>query len=87
MEIVTSEINRGEKLVENAENLLIEKVVNIKSTNKRITRQAEPHIRPHKVKGRLYYTYCRGMDKEAYLGTPEFILEAVLEKRLKIARS
>jgi len=47
-------------------------------TNKRIHRITEPHLRPHQVKGRTYYYYCRGTDKEIYLGTADHILEAVL---------
>lgn len=52
-------------------------------TNKRKT--AEPHLRPHKVKGRTYYTYCRGIDKEVYLGDADSILQAVkLLERTKV---
>ena len=44
---------------------------------KRITRVTEPHLRPHKVKGKLYYHYCRGTDPEIYLGSADSILKAV----------
>jgi ribosomal protein S20 len=47
------------------------------STKKRIRRIAEPHIRGHQVKGRVYYTYCRGTDREVYLGDADAILKAV----------
>lgn len=34
-------------------------------------------IKPRTVKGIVYYYYCRGKDKEKYLGTAENILKAV----------
>ena len=37
-------------------------------TKKRIRRIAEPHLRAHRVKGRIYYCYVRGTDREIYLG-------------------
>jgi len=43
----------------------------------RIRRIAEPHIRPHISKGRPYYYFCRGIDKEIYLGDAETIYKAV----------
>jgi hypothetical protein len=43
----------------------------------RVRRFAEPHIRGHHVKGRVYYTYCRGTDREIYLGDADAILKAV----------
>jgi hypothetical protein len=52
-----------------------------KKRSYRIRRVAEPHIRRHVVRGRKYYTYCRGVDKEVYLGTAESILGAVLKMR------
>ena len=46
--------------------------------SKRLTnRLAEPHIRAHEVKGKRYYYYVRGTDREIYLGTANAILEAV----------
>lgn len=50
------------------------------STNKPIRRITDPHLRPHKVKGRLYYSYCRGTDVEIYLGSADAILKAVKGK-------
>lgn len=44
----------------------------------------EPHIRPHKVKGRIYYSYYNGTDKEIYLGTADRILQAVKGSQLSI---
>jgi len=46
-------------------------------TNRKTRRIAEPHLRAHKVKGRLYYYYCRGIDPEIYLGDADTILLAV----------
>lgn len=43
----------------------------------RKSRTAQSHIRPHKVKGRTYYSYVRGTDKEIYLGDADTILKAV----------
>lgn len=45
-----------------------------RSTKKHV---AEPHIRPHTIKGRTYYTYCHGAGPEIYLGTADAILKAV----------
>lgn len=50
-------------------------------TKKRIWRTADPHIRRHLVKGRTYYTYCRGTDREIYLGDADDILRAVKRGR------
>jgi len=38
---------------------------------------ARPRIKPRNVKGKTYYYYCRGADKEIYLGDAEAILKAV----------
>jgi hypothetical protein len=46
-------------------------------TNQRVRRVADPYIRPHRTKNKVYYTHCRG-DKEIYLGSADFILKAVL---------
>lgn len=43
----------------------------------RIRRLADPHIRSKKIKGRLFYYYVRGTDKEIYLGSADTILRAV----------
>lgn len=51
--------------------------------DKRIYRVADPHIQQRKVKGRTFYTYRRGTDKEIYLGSADYILAAVQEKRGK----
>lgn len=48
----------------------------------RIRRIAEPHLRPHTVKGKQYWYYCRGADNEIYLGDADFILMAVQSKKL-----
>lgn len=47
---------------------------------KRIRRIAEPHLQAHRVRGRLYYTYRRGIDPEIYLGSADAILKAVKER-------
>jgi len=52
-------------------------------TKKRIRRIADPHIRGKKVKGHVYYYYCRGIDKEKYLGDADAILRAVRESHGK----
>ena len=49
----------------------------------RIRRIAEPHIRAHMSKGRPYYYYLRGKDKEEYLGDADYILSLVLKERGK----
>ena len=73
-----------EKLVENRTRLSYGATSHKKtSTNKRVRKQAEPHIRAHKVKGRLYYYYVRGTDPEIYLGTADIILEAM--RAIKLA--
>ncbi|OGN90757.1 MAG: hypothetical protein A2Z70_01375 [Chloroflexi bacterium RBG_13_48_17] len=49
-----------------------------RSTKKRAHRRlAEPHLRKHQVKGKTYYYYCRGADREIYLGDAGTILMAV----------
>ena len=50
------------------------------STNKPVHRIAEPHIRPHKVKGKNYYFYCQGQ-KEIYLGDADAILAAIMKAK------
>ena len=46
-------------------------------TKKGSRHTAEPYLRPHQVKGKSYYYYCRGTDKEIYLGDAAAILKAV----------
>ena len=46
-------------------------------TKKRTRKLAAPHLRPHNVRGHVYYYYCRGADKEIYLGDADAILRAV----------
>ena len=48
-----------------------------RSTKKRVRKLAGPHIREHCVKGKRYYYYIRGTDKEIYLGDAESILKAM----------
>lgn len=48
-----------------------------RSTKKRVHKQAIPYLRPHKVKGHIYYSYCWGTDREIYLGDADTILHAV----------
>lgn len=43
--------------------------------------RAAPHIRKHEVKGRVYYCYVRGTDREIYLGSADIILKAVQDYR------
>lgn len=52
----------------------------------KVRRLAEPHLREHRVKGKVYYTYCRGTDKEIYLGSAESILKVVTDKIRKPVR-
>lgn len=47
---------------------------------KKLTNSKWPYLRPHDVKGRLYYSYCRGSEKEIYLGSADAILKAVKGK-------
>lgn len=74
----TNEIAEPEKLVNN-DPLSLRNIIMAEKppTKKRIRRIAEPHLRPHTVKGRTYYTYCRGTDREIYLGSADAILKAV----------
>lgn len=51
-----------------------------RSTKRQSRKRAEPHLRAHKVKGRDYYYYVRGTDKEIYLGDADSILKAVKGK-------
>lgn len=71
----------NKKLVENTPDTSFEVAINrdefAELTNRKLRRMAEPHLRPHKVKGRVYYTYVRGTDKEIYLGDANAILRAV----------
>ena len=60
------------------DSLNIEDLLELVSTNKRVTRVTEPHLRSHKVKGKLYYYYCRGNDPEIYLGSADSILRTKL---------
>ena len=45
----------------------------------RLTSRKKPpsYIRSHKVKGKAYYYYCQGTEKEIYLGSAGSILKAV----------
>ena len=64
--------------------------LNIPLTKKRayrIRRIALPYIRAHKVKGRTFYTYTRGTDREIYLGTADAILEAVSKNKLATGKN
>ena len=54
------------------------------STKKRIRRIADPHIRHKTIKGRNYYYYCRGEDREIYLGTADSVLAAVMTAKGKV---
>ena len=46
-------------------------------TKRQPRKRAEAHIRAHMSKGREYYYYIRGTDKEIYLGNADSILEVV----------
>lgn len=64
-----------EKLVHNDDSVSLE-TPTPKGRIKTVT-NAAPYIRKHELKGRTYYTYRRGIDKEIYLGTADAILRAV----------
>ena len=69
-----------EKLVDNIPLVSLDVPVPQKPLTKkrsRIRRIADPHIRGHQVKGKTYYFFCRGVDKEIYLGDAVTILKAV----------
>lgn len=53
-----------------------------KKRSYRIRRIADPHIRAHMSNGRPYYYYCRGTDKEIYMGDADTILQAVKGNKL-----
>ena len=87
MTTIKANNNELKKLVNDIPLFTPDKQVSKKhSTKKRIRRIAEPHIRAHQVKGRQYYSYIRGEDKEIYLGTAESILKAVRNQNRKGAR-
>jgi hypothetical protein len=47
-------------------------------TKKRGYRKKAPgRLRPHTVNGKVYYYFCRGRDKEIYLGSADRILMAM----------
>jgi hypothetical protein len=75
-----------EKLVEDIPIVSLDIPIHKKPpTKKRIRRIAEPHIRGHQVKGRVYYYYVRGMDKEVYLGNADAILQALNGGKKRLA--
>lgn len=47
-------------------------------TTIKITRQTVPYLRPHRVKGRVYYCWHDGRRPEVYLGTADYIKDCVL---------
>lgn len=52
----------------------------------RLKRVVEPHLRPHKSNGKLYYYYCRGAYQEIYLGDADTILKAVRAYKIASAK-
>ena len=81
----TSDIAELEKLVNSIPLATREPgVEKLASSNKRSYRKrkiAPAHIRAKLIKDRTYYYYCRGIDKEVYLGSADLILKAV--KRIR----
>jgi hypothetical protein len=76
MDIITLTTPELEKLV----NLLPPPVlvVPLPKPHRLKGRHKEPaHIRGHLVKGKVYYYYLRGTDREIYLGSADSILKAV----------
>jgi hypothetical protein len=72
------EIEDIEKLVEQVPLVNLDVTGLKRRVTKRHARKlAKPHIRAHRVKDSVYYTYCRGADKEVYLGDADSILRAV----------
>ena len=74
-----------EKLVENTSGVTLE-ITDMPTaprnmTKKQLRRIAGPRIRAHKVKGRQYYYYVRGTDKEIYLGSADSILRQIMAIR------
>jgi len=57
-----------------------------KRPTNRISRVREPHIIKKNRGGQEYYTYCRGTDRELYLGDADRILQAVLDFNEKDTR-
>lgn len=82
---VTSEKANNKKLVEKTtiDTLSLEgfDTRRGKSTNKQARREPLPNIYRHRVKGQLYFYYTRGGVVEEYLGSADFIHQAVIEKR------
>lgn len=80
----TNEKPEPEKLVDNDPLSVADMKRALKlPTKKRIRRIAEPHLRPVIKNGHEYYHFCHGTAPEIYLGSAEYILEAV--KAFKIA--
>jgi hypothetical protein len=50
-------------------------------TKKRSRKTADGHIEPYKSGGRTFYRYRRGIDEPEYLGTAEYVRQAVKEFR------
>ena len=75
---IETEITELEKLVEDIPPVSLDiPIPRAGSTKKRTRKLAAPHLRPHNVRGHIYYYYCRGADKETYLGDADAILKAV----------
>jgi len=73
-----SEIKELEKLVNDIPLISLDvPVPKTRLTKRQPRKRAEAHIRAHTSKGREYYYYIRGTDKEIYLGNADSILEAV----------
>lgn len=74
--------NELEKLVEDIPLVSYDiPVPKVPLTKKHSRKTALPMIRAHMVKGTPYYYYCRGTDKEIYLGSAKSILRTVKGKR------
>jgi len=69
-----------EKLVKKTDDLSFDLSLSDLRAPRPTNRKKTPgYIRRHRVKGRTYYTYCRGYEREIYLGSAETILEVVQE--------
>jgi len=77
------EIITDEKLVHLGDPLSLDEMpLKPAGLTKKIHRVADPYIKAHKVKGKTYYCFRRGIEPEIYLGTAEAIYKAVMAAKL-----
>ena len=78
---IESQLDSIENLVEQLKGGKSNVTTDRRHSTKRGRRLAEPHLRAHISHGKIYYYYCRGADKEFYLGDADSILGAVRKNK------